>query len=110
MMENHLKTTDGVPAQTDRTLATWQLMMQGYRKSYWKTVLTAGVATLMCTTLTTAWIAKGQIGGPGLILTRLQQPVSFWALVIAASCLAISGAAVVCGGVICLYREWRQYR
>ena len=110
MMENHLKTADGVRAQTDRTLSAWQLMMHGYRKSYWKTVLAAGAASLMCATLAIAWIGKGEIAATGLVLTRLQDPVPFWALVTVVSGCVMAGTAVVSGGVICLYREWRQYR
>ena len=108
MRENQLKTADGVRAQTDRTLSTWQLMMHGCRKSYWKTVLAAGAATLMCATLATAWIGKGEIAAPGLVLTRLQDPVLFWALVTVVGSCAVAGAAIVSGGVICLYRELKQ--
>ena len=110
MSENQLKTADGVRAQADRTLSAWQLMMHGHRKSYWKTVLAAGAATLMCATLAIAWIGKGEIAAPGLVLARLQDQVPFWALVTVVGSCAVAGAAVVSGGVICLYREWRQYR
>ncbi len=109
-MRDRVGPAEGIRCQDAETVSTWRLMLQGYRRSYGKTVLAAGAATLVCATLAIAWIAKAEIWAPGLALSREDSPLTFWALVIMVTGCALAAATVASGGAICLYREWKQYR
>ena len=108
MRQDAVGPTETIRCQAEATALPWRRMMEGYRKSYWKTVLAAAVLTLVCGSLVTVWVAMKEIVAPGLALTQLQHPASFWALVTVVSACALAGAAVLTGGAMCLYREWRQ--
>ena len=110
MMLNRVGPTEGNRSEVRATMRTWHLMTQGYRKSYWKTVLAAAVLTLVCGLLAAVWATMGKIAAPGFGLSRQHDPLAFWSVVTVVSGGVMAGAAVVSGGVICLYREWRQYR
>lgn len=86
------------------------MMLNWHRKSYLKTILAVGTGLLVSVFLVVMWIAKGEIAAAGFIISGLQDPIPFWILVTMVSGCALAGAGVVSGGVICLYREWRQYR
>ena len=59
-------------------LSSWRLILRGYRKSYWKTVLAIAMGMSVCGLLAGVWAARGEISTMGYTVTRFQHPVLFW--------------------------------